>query len=165
MLFGGVLGGAGWFSAGVVHAAGTLAGVRASFERRELVEESGVDLGLMLRAGAMLWLWVVQRGTIVSDVDLLPYQRTGGAWPYLDWDSIAAAVPALEEPVLGDLDVAVRWSPAVTLPPASYLGDLAPRPIVLGAGVNDLEFDAEERYKRGFSPPPPEWSRVDEESA
>jgi hypothetical protein len=224
-----------------VHVAGTLAEVRTSLELRCLVEQYGVDPGLIMEFGALLQLWVVQRGTIVAGIDLRPFLRSGDAeadravarliqvrgrsdpslrdlyslleealllhsceqlraLPIivrifdlydragvgdstaadeldrlaeqfegeeddvaedgapmlgagepavtrldLDWDDIAAVAPALQEPVLTEGKVAVRWSTAFSGPSGSYLQpheylkqhDL---PVMLRAGYNDLEF-------------------------
>jgi hypothetical protein len=226
---------------GDVHVASALAGARTSFELHCLVEQHGVDPGLIMEFGALLQLWVVQRGTIVAGIDLRPFLRSGdaeadralarliqvrgtsdhslrdlnrlldevlflhsceqlralpiiarifdlydradagdgtaadeldrlveqiqvdrdgfaeGRAPTLganelaatrldlDWDGIAAVAPALQEPVLTEGKVAVRWSTAFPGPPGSHLQpdeylkqhDL---PVMLRAGYNDLEF-------------------------
>lgn len=229
---------------GDVHVAGTLAEVRTSFELRCLVEQHGVDPGLIMDFGALLQLWVVQRGTIIAGIDLRPFLRSGdaeadragarliqvretsdhslddlrklldaalflhsceqlralpiialifdlydragagdstaadeldrlaeqirverdgfaqGRAPTrldLDWDGIAAVAPALQEPVLTEGKVAVRWSTAFPGPSDSYLqpheylkhNDL---PVMLRAGYNDLEFGENE----DLEPVPPD---------
>ena len=62
---------------GDVHVYGTLAEIRAGFDRRYLVEEHGVDGHLVLFYGAILHLWAVERGTAVAGIDLTRYLRTG----------------------------------------------------------------------------------------
>jgi hypothetical protein len=238
---------------GDVHVAGTLAEARTSFELHCLVEQHGVDPGLIMEFGALLQLWVVQRGTIVAGIDLRPFLRSGdaeadramarliqvrgtsghslddlkslldealflhsceqlralpiiarifdlydragagdstaaseldrlaeqirverdgfaeGRAPTLgtgesaatrldlDWDGIAAVAPALQEPVLNEGKVAVRWSTAFPGPSGSYLqpheylkqNDL---PVMVRAGYNDLEFGENE----DLEPVPPD---------
>ncbi|GGM55927.1 hypothetical protein ACFFX1_07935 [Dactylosporangium sucinum] len=122
---------------GDVHAYPDLAGIRRAFERRYF----GFDddfVAEIIDSGAVLHLWVVERGTLTGGFDLHPFLRKDDDRTTLDWDAIAAVAPVLPGPLLGD------GTFTLTVPklphPESYLG-LADE---LHAGLNDVELGYDE---------------------
>jgi hypothetical protein len=78
---------------GDVYAAGDLASLKEMFEKDGgYGYQPFLDYHLML-CGAVLHLWVVQRGTIVGGFDVRPYLRTGDP----GWDRTLARVIELQE--------------------------------------------------------------------
>ena len=135
---------------GDVHVHGTLAELRAGFDRRYSVDEFGVDGDLVLWSGAVLYLWAVERGTAVAGIDLRGYLRTGDEV----YDQVVRRMLDLDDPglhELGDTFEDVMWvsdhEPMRAMPTFARLFDLSYIRLAfnedgvaeLHAGVNDLE--------------------------